>query len=150
VSSAEAVIVGDLAAEDGTALASVAFSSRTSSSSLESLRMMILPLPGAPRMSRLRSPKSLLTNSSFYETSTMRSPSLEDEERSTTRAFSEDPPCSSTGERGQREEASSGDVNDGDDPDGADGGVLAPSGDGLPSLEGERARLMPPFSSIIG
>jgi hypothetical protein len=52
------------------------------------------------------------------------------------------------GERGQCEETSSGDVNDGGDPDGAGGGVLAPSGDELPSLEGERAYLVTLLSSI--
>jgi hypothetical protein len=48
-----------------------------------------------------------------------------------------DPPYSHTDERGQREETSDGDVSGSGDPDGAGGGVLAPSGDGLPSLEGE-------------
>jgi hypothetical protein len=80
----------------------------------------------------------------------MRSPSLKDKERSTTGAFSEDPPFSSTGERRQCEKTSGGDASGGRDPDGADGGVLAPSDDGLPSLEGERARLVPLLSSIIG
>jgi hypothetical protein len=60
----------------------------------------------------------------------------------------EDPPCSHNGERGQREETSSGDVSGGGDPEGAGGGVLAPSGDRLPSLEGERACLVPLLSSI--
>jgi hypothetical protein len=50
----------------------------------------------------------------------MRSPSSEDEERSTTGAFSEDPPRSSTGEQGQHEETSDGDFSDDGDPDGAD------------------------------
>jgi hypothetical protein len=53
--------------------------------------MIILTSSGDPRTSRLRSPKSLLVNSSSRETSVMRSPSSEDEERSTTRAFLEDP-----------------------------------------------------------
>jgi hypothetical protein len=78
----------------------------------------------------------------------MRSLSSEDKERSPTRAFPEDPPCSHTGEWGQREETSSGDVSDGGDPDGAGGGVLALSSAGLPSLEGEQARLVPLLSSI--
>jgi hypothetical protein len=64
--------------------------------------------------------------------------------------FPDDPPCSSTGERGQHEETSDGDVSDDNDLDGADGGVLAPFDDGLPSLEGERARLVPLLSSIVG
>jgi hypothetical protein len=74
--------------------------------------------------------------------------SSEDEERSTTGAFPEDPLCSHTGEREQHGETSGGDVSGGDDPEDAGGGVLAPSGDGLPSLEGERVRLVPLLSSI--
>jgi hypothetical protein len=145
-SMAVAVGAGDLAEEDDTTWVSVAFSSRISTSSSESLRMMILLSPGSPRTSRLISPKCLLANSSSRETSVMRSPSSEDEKKSTTRVFSDDPPCSHIGERGQREETSGGDVNG--DPEGAGGGVLAPSGDGLPSLEGERACLMPLLSFI--
>jgi hypothetical protein len=91
-----------------------------------------------------------MVNFSSRETSTMRSHSLEDEERSTTRAFSEDPPCSSTGEQGQCEETFARDVSGGGDPDGANGRVLAPSGNGLPSLEGERTRLVPLLSFIVG
>jgi hypothetical protein len=78
----------------------------------------------------------------------MRSPSSEDEERSSIRAFLEDPPCPHTGERGQREETSDRDVSGGGDTEGADGGVLAPSGDGLSSLEGEQAWLVPLLSFI--
>jgi hypothetical protein len=144
----EAVGARDLAAEDGATSTSAAFSSCTSYSLLESLRMMILLSLGGPRKSQLRSPKSLLVNSSSRETSAMRSPSSKDEERSTTGAFPEDPPFSHTGERGQREETSSGDVSGGGDLEGADDEVLAPSGDGLPSLEGERACLVPLLSSI--
>jgi hypothetical protein len=66
----------------------------------------------------------------------MRSPSSEGEERSTTLAFMEDPPYSHTGERGQHEETSSGDFSGGGDPESVGSGVLAPSGDGLLSLEG--------------
>jgi hypothetical protein len=80
----------------------------------------------------------------------MRSPSSEDEERSTNGAFPEDPPCSHTGERGRCEETSDGDVSGGGDPDGASGGVLSPSSNELPPLEGERARLVPLLSSIVG
>jgi hypothetical protein len=36
------------------------------------------------------------------------------------------------------------------DPDGADGGFLMSLGDGIPSLEGERERLVPLLSSIVG
>jgi hypothetical protein len=76
--------------------------------------------------------------------------SSKDKERSTTRAFTEDPPCTHTYERGQREETSDGDFSGRSDSVGADGGVLAPLGDGLPSLEGERARLVPLLFSIDG
>jgi hypothetical protein len=96
----------------------------------------------------LSSPKNLLANSSSHETSVMRSPSSEDEERSNTGTFLEDPLCSHTGERGQHEETSDGDISGGGDAEGAGGGVLAPSDNGLPSLEGERACLMPLLSSI--
>jgi hypothetical protein len=89
-----------------------------------------------------------MANSSSCETSVMRSPSSEDEERSTTRAFPEDPPYSHTGERGQREETSGGDVSDDGDLEGVGGRVLASSGDGFSSLEGEQARLVPLLSSI--
>jgi hypothetical protein len=80
----------------------------------------------------------------------MRSSSSEDEERSSTGAFPEDPPSSHIGEFEQREEISSGDFSGGGDPEGAGGGVLAPLGDGLPSLEGERECLVPLLSSIDG
>jgi hypothetical protein len=59
-----------------------------------------------------------------------------------------EPTCSNTGERGQHEETSGGDFSCGGDPEGASGGVLAPLGDGLPSLEGERTCLMPLLSCI--
>jgi hypothetical protein len=125
-SAAEAVEVGIPVAEEGTAPTSAAFSSCTSSSSSESLRMMMLP-----------SPKNLLANSSSCEVSEMRHSSSEDEERSTTRAFLEESPCSNIGERGWREETSSGDPSGGGDPEGAGGGVGASLAAGLPSLLGE-------------
>jgi hypothetical protein len=59
------------------------------------------------------------------------------------------PPCSNTGEQGRREETSEGDPGGGD-PDGTGGGVLASLGRGLPPTEGERSRLMPLLSSIVG
>jgi hypothetical protein len=59
-------------------------------------------------------------------------------------------PCSNTGEQGRHEETSDGDLGGGGDPDGAGGGVLASSGRGLPSTEGERSHLMPLLSSIGG
>jgi hypothetical protein len=43
---------------------------------------------------------------------------------------------------------SNGDPGRGGDPDGADGGVLASLGEGLPSAEGERGCLVPLLSSI--
>jgi hypothetical protein len=118
--------------------------------SSESLRMIILSSPGGPRTSWLRSPKSFLMNFSSHKMPGMRPSSSEDEDRSTTRTFSEGPPCSNTGEHGQREEISDGDPSGGGDPDGTNGGVEPPLGEEEPSLEGERARLVPLFYSIIG
>jgi hypothetical protein len=81
----------------------------------------------------------------------MRSPSSEDEERSTTEAFPEaPPPYFNTGEQSRREEISDGDLGGSGDIDGADGGVLASLGDGVPSLEGECERLVRLLSSIVG
>jgi hypothetical protein len=136
--SPEAVEVWLTATKVVASLVSIVFSSCTySSSSSESLRMMILPSPDDPRMSRLRSPKSLPVNSSSRETSAMRPSSSKDEERSTTGVFPEGPPCSNTGEQGWHEEISDGDPDGGGDLDGVSGGVLVSLGDGLPSLEGE-------------
>jgi hypothetical protein len=112
--------------------------------------MMILSSSAGPRTWQLRLSKSLLVNASSHETSVMRSPSSEDKERSTTGAFPEDPLCSHTGERRQREETSDGDISISSDLDGAGGGILAPFGDELSSLEGERAYLVPLLSSIVG
>jgi hypothetical protein len=84
------------------------------------------------------------------EVSGMRSSSSEDEDRSTTGAFLEGPPYSNTGKQGWREETSEGDPGGGGDPDGADSGVLASLDGGLPFAEGERSRLMPLLSSIVG
>jgi hypothetical protein len=75
------------------------------------------------------------------------SSSSEDEERSITRPFLEGPPYSNTGEWGRREEISNGDPDGGGDLDGADGGVLALLGEGLPTVVGERGRLVPLLSS---
>jgi hypothetical protein len=74
----------------------------------------------------------------------------EDKERSIIRTFLEEPPCSNTGEQGRRDEIFDGDPGGGGDPDGADGGVFASLGEGLPSAEGERPRLMPLLSSNGG
>jgi hypothetical protein len=68
----------------------------------------------------------------------MKHSSSEDEERSTTVAFPEEPPYSNTGERGRREETSDGDPNDGGDPEDADGGLEASLDNGLSSIEGEQ------------
>jgi hypothetical protein len=62
---------------------------------------------------------------------------------------SPEPPCSNTGEQGQREEIFDRDLGGGGDSDGTSGGVLVSLGDGLPSLEEERERLMPLLSSIV-
>jgi hypothetical protein len=149
VSAIEKVEVGIPVAEEGAASASAASSSRTSSSLSELLRMMTLPSPGSLRTSWLRSPKSLLMNSSSHEVSGMRPYSFEDKERSSTGAFLEEFPCSNTGECGLRKETSGGDSSGGGDPEGADGGVGASLSTGLPSLEGEQVRLVPLLSSIV-
>jgi hypothetical protein len=80
----------------------------------------------------------------------MKFSSSEDKERSIIGAFPEEPSCSNTGEQGWCEEISDGDPGGGGDPDGADGGAFASLGEGLPSREGERSRLMPLWSSIDG
>jgi hypothetical protein len=59
--------------------------------------------------------------------------SFEDKERSIIGAFSEEPPCSNTGEQGRHEEISDGDPGGGRDPDGVGGGVFVSLGEGLPS-----------------
>jgi hypothetical protein len=63
---------------------------------------------------------------------------------------SQRPPCLNTGEQGQCKEISYGDPSGTGDPDGAGGGVMAPLGEGLLSVEGERERLVPLLSSIGG
>jgi hypothetical protein len=73
---------------------------------------------------------------------------VEDEERSTTRAFPGGLPCSNIREQWQCEETSCRDCNDGGDPDDADGGVEALLGGEDPSIEGERECLVPLLSSI--
>jgi hypothetical protein len=98
----------------------------------------------------LRSPKIFLANFASREVSTMKFCSSEEKERSIIGAFSEEPPCSNTSEQGQCEEISDGDPGGGGDPDGGGGGVLASLGEGLPSGEGERSRLIPLWSSIDG
>jgi hypothetical protein len=47
-------------------------------------------------------------------------------------------------------EISDGDLGGSGDPDGTGGGVLASLGEGLPSVEGERERLVPLLTSIGG
>jgi hypothetical protein len=66
------------------------------------------------------------------------------EEGSSIGVFLEALPCSNTSEQGQRDKTIDG------EPDGAGGGVLASSGKGLPSMEGECSHLMPLLSSIGG
>jgi hypothetical protein len=125
----------DFIVEDGATSVPAASSSHTYSSSLESLRMMILPSPGGPRSSRLRSSNTLLANSSSCVISGMRSSSSE--ERSTTGILSEGSPCSKTSEQWWREETSDGDPGGGGDPDGVGGGVETLLGDEEPSFEEE-------------
>jgi hypothetical protein len=148
----EAVEVGLTTAEVVIVSALVVFSSHasSSSSSLESMRMMILSSSGGPRTSRLRSPKSFLVNSSSHKMLEMRPSSSEDEDKSTSRTFSEGPPCSNTGEHGWHEEISDGDAGGGGDPNDIGGGVEPPLSEEEPSLEGEGARLVPLLSSIVG
>jgi hypothetical protein len=57
---------------------------------------------------------------------------------------------SNTGKQWRREEISDRDPGSGGDLDGTGGGVLASLGEGLPSAEGERKRLVPLLSSIGG
>jgi hypothetical protein len=59
------------------------------------------------------------------------------------------PPYSNTDECRRRKETSDGDSSSGSDPEGAGGGVGATLGGGLPSLDGERVRLVPLLSSIV-
>jgi hypothetical protein len=106
--------------------------------------MIILPSPGGPRMSWLRSPKRFLANSSSREVSTT------SEEESLTGVVPEALPCSNTSEQQWCDETFNGDPGGGGDPDGASGEFFASSGRGLPSAEGERSRLMPLLSSIGG
>jgi hypothetical protein len=127
---------------------STAASSCASSSSSESLRTMILPSPGGPRMSRLRSPKSFLASSSSREVSAKKSPSPEDEARSIIGTGSEGPSCSHGGKQRRRDEVSGGDCIGGGDPERDEGGVEALLGEEDPSLEGERGRLRFFLSSI--
>jgi hypothetical protein len=140
---------GDFTTKDGAASTSVASSSRTSSFSSESLRMMTLLSPGGLRTTRLMSSKSLLANSLSHEVSGMRPSSSEDEDRSTTRTFSQGPSFSNTGEQGRREEISDGDPSGGGDPDSTDSGIEPLLGEEEPSLEGERECLIPLLSSIV-
>jgi hypothetical protein len=75
--------------------------------------------------------------------------SSKDEDRSITGAFPEGTPYSNTSEQGRREDTFDGDPGGGGDPDGTSGGVLVLLGDRLPSLVGERARLVHFLSSIV-
>jgi hypothetical protein len=79
----------------------------------------------------------------------MRLSSSEDEDRSTTRTFSEGPSYSNTGEQGRHEEISNGDPGGGGDPDSIDSGVEPPLSDVEPSLEGEQERLVLLLFSIV-
>jgi hypothetical protein len=72
------------------------------------------------------------------------------EEGSSIGIFLEALPCSNTSEQGPRDEATDGDPSGGGDPDGAGGGVSMSPSNGLPSMEGERSRLVPLLFSIGG
>jgi hypothetical protein len=133
----EAGVTGEFTAKGGATSALMAASSCASSSSSESLRTMILPSPGGPRMSRLRSPKSFLASSSSCEVSAKKSSSPEGEARSTIGTGSEGSPCLHGGKQRQRDEVSGGDCISGEDPDKDGGGVEALLGEEDPSLEGE-------------
>jgi hypothetical protein len=95
-------------------------------------------------MSRLRSLKSFLANSSSREVSTT------SEEGPLTGVVPEALHCSNTGEQRRRDKTSNGDLGGGGDPDDAGGGVFALSGRGFLPIEGERSRLMHFLSSIGG
>jgi hypothetical protein len=75
--------------------------------------------------------------------------SSKDEERSTTRIFSEGPPFSKTGERWRREETCYGDPGGGRDPNGAGNGVKALHGDEESPLKGEQEHLVPLLCFIV-
>jgi hypothetical protein len=71
-------------------------------------------------------------------------------DRSPEPSQSPPPHCLNTGEQGQHEEISDGDPGDGGDSNGADEGVLASLGEGLPSAEAEHECLVSLLSSIDG
>jgi hypothetical protein len=114
---------GEFLAEEGVVLALVRSSSRTYSSSSESLRMMMLPSPGGPRRSHLRSSKSLRMMSSSREVLGAVSSSCED--KSTIGNPSEGSPCSYNGDGGPWDEPSGEETSDGEDGVGDAGGVDA-------------------------
>jgi hypothetical protein len=138
----------EFAAEGGASSALTAVSSCVSSSSSESLMTMILPSSGGPRISRLRSPKSFLVNSSSHEVSVTESSLPEDKARATTGTGSEGQPCSHRGKQRRRDEVTGGDCVDGGDPERDEGGVEAFLGEEDPSSEGERGHLRFFLSSI--
>jgi hypothetical protein len=121
-------------------------SSRASSSSSESIRMMTLPSPGGPRSIWLSSPNSLRAKSSSHKKSGRSSSSSE--ERSTTKTPSESPTCSHTGEGGLCEDTSSGDTGGNRDSEGDGGGVEAPLEEDEEPLPKECERLVPLLFSI--
>jgi hypothetical protein len=138
----------EFAAEGGAASALTAASSCVSSSSSESLMTMILPSLGGLRISRLRSPKSFLANSSSHEVSATECSSPEDKARSTTGTGSEGQPCSHRGKQRRHDEVAGGDRVDGGDPERDEGDVEALLGEEDPSSKGEQGRLRFFLSSI--
>jgi hypothetical protein len=109
-----------------------------------------LTIVGRPQEITIELAEETLGELEVTSVSWMGSSSSEDEDRSTTRAFSEGPPCSNTDERGLREDTSAGDPRGDGVSDGVGGGVLALLAAGFPSMEGERSRLMSVLSSIVG
>jgi hypothetical protein len=110
---------------------------------------MILPLPGGPRISWLRSPKSFLANSSSRDVSAMDSSSPEDKAKSKTGTGSEGTPCSHGGKQRRRDEVTGRDCVGGGHPERDGGGVEALLGEEDPSSGGGgRGRLRFFLSSI--
>jgi hypothetical protein len=95
-----------------------------------------------------RSLKSLLANSSSHEISGMRPSTSEDEERFITGAFLKGSLAQTPVSLGSVRRPSTGTPAMVVNLEGVGDGVGAPLGDGLPSLVGERAHLVPLLSSI--
>jgi hypothetical protein len=112
---------GEFLAEEGIVSTSARSSLHTSSSTSESLRMMMMSLPSGPRRPRLRSPKSLRVISSSCEVMGVTSSSSKD--KSTTGNPTEGSPCSYIRDGGPWDEPSSEEATE--DAIGDDSGVDA-------------------------